>query len=344
MAPFGKAVNVQSIPFNPKLLAPSKDASDDVKLYAGVVDGDWTVGSVANGGYILALIVEACIQFQSSTPHVDPLHVTAHYLRTTFVAPFTVCVRNIKTSSGFTNVTAELLQDGVVKIMAHCIFGVNGPHPKDKLNLTLNPPSSYARRHPLHTHPSKAAVKPMRHTWKFHPWVKWSEDEDILAKNRMDSPSRTTSSTIGGGGLEWGAWFEFTDIYDEISNSSLCFLVDIFLNIPSLLPKSERVGLTTSWFPTMTLSVEFKNKIPPPSSSHASRTVGLYSTGRFMTPPQGRHDVYVEVWTAPSNIGEGKEAQNWRDNQVCLAVATQMALTLPMEVNMKKGKEGSVKL
>jgi len=88
----------------------------------------------------------------------------------------------------------------------------------------------------------------------------------------------------------------------------------------------------------MTLSVEFKNKIPPSSSSHADRTVGLYSCGRFMTAPQGRHDVYVEVWTAPSNIGEGSEVDNWRDDQVCLATATQMALTLPMQVNEKLGK------
>jgi len=89
----------------------------------------------------------------------------------------------------------------------------------------------------------------------------------------------------------------------------------------------------------MTLSIEFKNKIPSPSSVHADRTVGLYSFGRFITAPQGRHDVYVEVWTAPSNIGEGRDvSDNWRDDQVCLAVATQMALTLPMEVNERLGK------
>ena len=88
----------------------------------------------------------------------------------------------------------------------------------------------------------------------------------------------------------------------------------------------------------MTLSIEFKNRIPPPSLLHSDHTVGLYSSGRFMTEPQGRHDVYVEVWTAPSNIGEGRDADNWRDDQVCLAIATQMALTLPMEVNEKLGK------
>jgi hypothetical protein len=135
-----------------------------------------------------------------------------------------------------------------VKITTHIIFGINVPHPKDKLNLTLNPPSTYARRHPLYIHPSKATSKPVRNTWQFHPYCRWSDEPDILAKNGIDSPTRTNASTIGGGGLEWGAWFEFTDKDDRITNPSLAFLADVFLNTPTLLPKSERVGLTTRYF------------------------------------------------------------------------------------------------
>ena len=83
----------------------------------------------------------------------------------------------------------------------------------------------------------------------------------------------------------------------------------------------------------MTLAVQFISTIPSTSKFHASRTVGLYSSGKFLSNPQGRHDGYVEVWTAPCNIGEGTEFEGWRENQVCLAVATQMALIVPMEVN-----------
>lgn len=135
-----------------------------------------------------------------------------------------------------------------MKITTHIIFGINEPHPKDKLNLNLNPPSTYARRLPLYIHPSKATSKPIRNTWQFHPYCRWSDEPDILAKNEIDNPNRTNSSTIGGGGLEWGAWFEFTDKDDKITNPSLAFLVDIFLNTPTLLPKSEKVGLTTRYF------------------------------------------------------------------------------------------------
>lgn len=94
-----------------------------------------------------------------------------------------------------------------------------------------------------------------------------------------------------------------------------------------------------SWYPTMVISIEFKSPIPT-SSNYAPRTVGLYSSGRFMNNPQGRHDGYVEIWTAP----EGKETDGWRDQQVCLAVSTQMSLTVPMEVNRGIGRKGGAKM
>lgn len=86
----------------------------------------------------------------------------------------------------------------------------------------------------------------------------------------------------------------------------------------------------------MVLNIEFKFPIPRGSSDHATRTVGIYSSGKFMNDPQGRHSMYVEVWTAPCNLGEGEVADGWRDKQVCLATSTQMALAIPMEVNQTR--------
>lgn len=217
--------------------------------------------------------------------------------------------------------------------MVHCIFGVlaappdyPGPH------LTLEPPSGYSRRLPLHEHPCESKTTKPRVTWKFHEHIQWGLDPQIVSMNSSNSSLRTNSDTVGGGGTEWGGWFTFTDKAETITTPSLAFLVDIFPNMPTLLPKGERGGLGTCWFPTMTLAMEFKFPIPT-SGEYAKRTVGLYSTGRFMNDPQGRHDAYVEVWTAPSEIGEGKITPRWRDSQRCLAIATQMALTLPIEVN-----------
>ncbi|KAF9533079.1 thioesterase-like superfamily-domain-containing protein [Crepidotus variabilis] len=303
MAPLNKAVK----------LRPSKPSIDG-HHFVGEADGEWG------------------IKGWSFTAHVDPIHLTAQFLRKTLPGPVTVRIKRLKTGVAFTNITAELLQQhhqNDVKISTHAIFGLNEANPTDRAQLTLNPPSPWARRHPLYTHPSEAERLPIPKSWSFAKYIGWAEDENIKSKNLPDHPSRTNSSTIGSGGLEWGGWFELKD--EPISNPALAFLADIVENTPSLLPKSERPGIASPmWFATLTFSIEFKNKIPSPSAKHADRTVGLYSSGKFVTHPQGRHDIYAEVWTAPSNIGEGNSNNNWRDDQVCLAVATQVALCIPV--------------
>ena len=79
-----------------------------------------------------------------------------------FAAPFTISVRPLKSGSGFTNPQRRIIArgtpktsidhvrpwlvfalsvQGTLKIMTRFIFGFNAPHPKDKLNLNLNPPT-----------------------------------------------------------------------------------------------------------------------------------------------------------------------------------------------------------
>ena len=90
------------------------------------------------------------------------------------------------------------------------------------------------------------------------------------------------------------------------------------------------------WVPTMVMTVEFKFPLPKSWDGQSNRTVAVYSRGKFVNDPSGRHDSYAEVWTAPTNIGEGVEAGDWKDKQRCLAVATQMALVVPVEVNSRR--------
>jgi len=85
--------------------------------------------------------------------------------------------------------------------------------------------------------------------------------------------------------------------------------------------------------------VDFKSRIPPRSSCFGVNTIGLFHQNRFMI--QGRHEVYAEIWTSPSDIGDGfasggKEKVNWKNDMVCLAVSTQMALVVPMKINSKR--------
>ncbi len=96
---------------------------------------------------------------------------------------------------------------------------------------------------PLHVHPSKATPILLRDVYKFNHYIKTTTDSVIEARNEPDSPTRTTSSTIGGGGLEWGGWLEFVDPGERITSPSLAFLVDVFVDMVRLLPKEVRGNL-----------------------------------------------------------------------------------------------------
>jgi hypothetical protein len=223
----------------------------------------------------------------------------------------------------------------------------------------IQPPSSYARRIPLHSHPSQATHSPMFSEWSRHEYTSWALDAQTIAKNDPSyAPNKTNADSIGGPGLEWGAWFEFQKETERLAEVYIPLLVDMFNGSVRLLPKEERqLGNTCvfpslsaipfanwdahRWEPTMTLAIEFKYPISQLGPEHSKRTVGLYSSGKFINHPQSRHEVYVEVWSAPSEIGKGGVVGGWRDQQRCLAIATQMAISVPMEVNLRNARRGN---
>jgi len=116
--------------------------------------------------------------------------------------------------------------------------------------------------------------------------------------------------------------------------------VDLVLPVRNL-PIRDTHARPASWHPTVVLSIEFKANVPS-GPAFSQRTVGLYSCSRFMR--EGRHDVYVELWTSPTSLGEGVEEPDWRESQVCLATAHQMALTVPRSVNERKASLAHGKL
>jgi len=185
------------------------------------------------------LLVETCIQSQADTNQRDPIQVSAHFLRTTFIAPYEIHVRTLKRVRDFTHITAELVQrvrflsfmrqrhcsssysQGSTNITTHLIFGINVDTSSDSPHLNLLPPSPHARRTPLtHQQPS----------------------------SRCAICNRTKASTVGGrGGLEWAPWPGFVDTGDLITSTSLAFLADMFSSLLTLLPPSGHKGLGTRY-------------------------------------------------------------------------------------------------
>jgi len=322
------------------------NCNDGSSVYHCELDRSWTVGAIPQGGYSLGTIVEACINHQvGSSPHVDPIHISAHFLRATNAGGGEVHVKALKTGKTFTNILAELVQQGNVKTIAHLIFGDLSPSQTSQVRKVLEPPSPYARRLPLHSHPSAVSYDAIKPSWGSYMDLQMSTDVALLRHNDPDNLLRTTSKTVGGGGVEWGAWCELTYKNDEIRTSSLPFFCDTFINLLNLLPHGEagNSGRRRSWFPTITMTIEFKARIPS-CDDYSHHTVGLYSESRFLSEPYGRHNARVEVWTAPSQIGQGEVTEGWRDKQYCIAVADQMALMLPVELNIREGSKDSAKL
>ncbi|KIJ34873.1 hypothetical protein M422DRAFT_70107 [Sphaerobolus stellatus SS14] len=323
-------------PLSHVMKASFKEKRGDVTIYSGEVSNVWTIIAIPQGGYALGLLVEACQKVQADTPHIEIMHVTSHFLRTTAILPFEVHIRPLRIGKGYANLTADLIQQGEVKITALLIFRTRDV-PNGDPSMTLSPPSPFARRIPLYFHPAVAPITSMFEKASFKKYLRWAQDKTFHQRNYEMEGGVVHGP--GGGTLEWGAWIELIDPSERIVPSMLPFFGDMMQNLPHLLPKAHRPPL--GWFPTMVLSVEYKAEIPD-DPAISKRTIGLYSRSSFMNA--GRHDVYVEIWTAPSNLGEGVETEGWRDKQVCLGIASQTALNVPSDVNLRKAQKANSKL
>ncbi|TCD68057.1 hypothetical protein EIP91_011602 [Steccherinum ochraceum] len=318
MAPLDSAIRVEF----------SRRLPGGVFVYQGYTDNDWTVLAIPNGGYILGLMIESSMQHQSSSLHPDPIHVTAHFMRSTIVGPFEVHINVLKTGKGLTNLSLQFIQNTQVRVLAHIIHGVlEAPVDTPGPSLTISPPSPYARRIPMHTHPANCPQTAPRQKWTYKNRIAVASDPVYVEK--ASTPQK---------GLEFGMYITMKDEEARITTPGLAFLADVFEAMDEHIPGIHQSMRAVSWAPTIVMTLEFKFPIPRPSSSdHSRRTVAVFSSGKFMNDPQGRHDTYVEVWTAPSNIAEGEVKEDWKETQRCIAVSTQMALVMPGSVNLKLG-------
>jgi len=282
-------------------------------------------------GYTLSLLVQACIQNQADSEHPDPLHVSAFFLQPTRTSStIEVQLRIVKRGRSFINVAADLVFANRVCITAHLIFG-KLTRPSRPL---VDPSSGYSRRHPFLEHPSRAVVTRMPRVFAFSTHIRWAENQNLIALNDEDSPTR--HALTGGGVAVWGAWIELADKDEHLTPASLVFFADCAKNMAMLFPLSVTGAVQdTLWLPTLSLALEYKTPIPPPSSMHASRTIAVYVVSGFPSEPQMRFNTFLEMWTAPSNIGEGVPVDGWRDGQVCLAIATQSQLIGNGSMNAK---------
>jgi len=321
---------------------------DGTRVYNGTLDPFWTVGAVPHGGYLLAVILEAVIHSQSRTNQPDPIHLSAHFLLPSRPEEYEVRIREHRIGRRFSNITADFYQNGQMNITTHIIVGTLVDlsaltvKSADKSTPTILPPHPYAARTPFRQHTSVSLDTRLPPKLSFRSQIRSSDDRTIQERYHAQSKVPEESS----GGFNHGGWFEVLGEEKgvRLGLPAMALLADLCRNTPTVLPEDDQPG--SSWFPTLTLALEFKVKLSSLPDYMAPHTFGVYSTGRFIH--QGRHEVQSEVWTAPSALpdhsakkdatGAGVVDANWREKMVCVAIASQMALTIPLEVNQRKAK------
>ncbi|KAH7322080.1 thioesterase-like superfamily-domain-containing protein [Rhizoctonia solani] len=340
MAPLGQALSPQ--------LVESITSGLPKHVYQGIVDPGWVVGSVPHGGYVLGLLVMASIKSQQQTKHKDPIHVTAHFMQPTARSDYTIQVQVIRTGSRFSNLTANLIQNGETKVLTHIIFGTlpefDAPEPTVSVSQYehISPTHPLFRPIPLATHPRDTAHSEMHFKYGgFRNNVQRANDPTLMAQNHAKLGAEPGSHT---GGLESGAWWELAGENEELHLSMIPFFADVFENTPSVLSQIHGQGTPAMWYPTMVMTIEFKRKLPQRGmTGYSSRTLGVYSRGSFLE--HGRHDMYGEMWSAPSCIGQpdGRDPSDgsWKKDMRCVAVTGQMALSVSIDINRSKGEKAS---
>lgn len=85
------------------------------------------------------------------------------------------------------------------------------------------------------------------------------------------------------------------------------------------------------------MSIEYKVKLSSlPAADHALHTAGVFSTGKLAH--RGRHETHVELWTSPCELGDstGVSHGDWRERSVCVAISSQMNLTVDPALNGRR--------
>jgi len=110
-------------------------------VYGGELTDRWSIESVPNGGYIMAIAIEALAR---SLPSRDPLSATAHFLRPSRPGPVTVETDVVKVGRTHATGAARMIQDDKEVMRVLATFGdldrATGP-----VHVTGAPPPLPAR-------------------------------------------------------------------------------------------------------------------------------------------------------------------------------------------------------
>ncbi|KAG8906071.1 hypothetical protein FRB99_007659 [Tulasnella sp. 403] len=302
-----------------------KTLDDGTFVFAAVGDPEWTIGSVIFGGFALGCVLDAISQTQSNGIHPDPVCLTVQFILAMIPGPFEIHIRVLRKGKHHDHLHASVHQKDRLIFTAQTIYGNLEPDSRDP-DPGPSLPKAYTPICPLRTHPavSKPSAKYLQ--LNFFEHYEWAEDMTILNRN-----DQLASDGQLEDGISWEVW---TQLHDKtlLTSCMIPFFFDLTKMPWDLLPREVK-GTAVWWTPSLSISLEFKTKFPL-EEAFAPHTMGVYGRKRHMK--NGRWSDSVELWTAPSSIGVGEIRADWRDEMVCVAVGSQVALAVPEEKNYKR--------
>ncbi|GAA5962347.1 hypothetical protein JCM3765_002949 [Sporobolomyces pararoseus] len=335
---------------------PLLDRYPSRSVYSATVSPFWCIGSVSHGGFLLSLLTRTATTHQTlnNSKHLDPAHLSSQFLSASVAGAAEVEVSVVSVSKRWTRLDVELWQydnptlpqdekrdytsktsKRTLRIRAHFLYTqlenvydlVTSTPDGDELVPTYLERKCPILKQPIELKDREFSEIPGK--FGFKNGMRWKEVE----------------CEREGGELRWACWFELTQGEDLTKLADLVpFFADCSKNGPEVLGQTPGFKKPKpSWYPTLTLAMDFKTSFPLPSNSGVSKTTfGLFASTKSIQA--GRHDLTVEVWTSPQDLGstsDGKIDKDWRKKARCVGVSTQMALTTPMAFNESKASGGS---
>lgn len=84
-------------------------------VYDVEIDGTWSVGDVPNGGYLLALILQAVL---SESPQPHPVSTSAHFIAPPSAGKARISTETVRVGRTTATLRATLVQDGLPRVEA----------------------------------------------------------------------------------------------------------------------------------------------------------------------------------------------------------------------------------
>ncbi len=201
-------------------------------VYLARVSGSWNIGENPNGGYLLSLVMLA---IEKATGLVDPLSVTAHFLRPGAPdADALIEVNIVRSGRTMTTVRAILRQEGKERLIVTAGVGeLAGDVPESEYNIAPNCPEIPSPNDCL----DRAAL---------------AQGVDLSLLSKVDVRIHPDDAVVNpdGPALVRG-WIRHRDGAAPTSRSLVVF-ADAFP--PSLFSRFGRVG----WVPTIELTVHVR--------------------------------------------------------------------------------------